>query len=120
VTDSVCWIDTRKDAELSVCLRKLNPSVELDEGHEIRLGSSTWTNTLWINRLEDWAESHSLPIEYPDLSWIVKQVSVNRTQLLQFLDENGCGSIGAADAIRACIQERGDEEFVYRILADDY
>ena len=120
MTDSVCWIDTRDDAELTVCLRQQNPSVELDEGHEIRLGSSSWTSTLWINRLENWAKRNSLPIEYPDFGWIVKQVSVNRTQLLQFLIDNDRDSVGAADVIRTRIQERGNEDFIYRILADEY
>jgi hypothetical protein len=120
MTDSACWIDTRNDAELTTWLREHNSDTDQREGKEIELGSSSWTNGLWINKLGEWAHHQGLPIEYPDFGWIVNQVSVNRTQLLQFLDYNGRGEGNNAEAIRARLQESGDEGFVYQILADDY
>lgn len=120
MTDSVCWIDTRDDAELTAWLRAHPVDNDPREGKEIELGSSSWTSGLWINLLREWARRQGLTIEYPSFGWIVEQVSVNRIQLLQFLVDHGHGDLKSAEAIRVRIQERGDEGFVYRILADDY
>ena len=120
MTDSACWIDTRDDVELTAWLREHNSGTDQREGKEIELGSSSWTNGLWINKLGEWAHRQELPIEYPDFGWVVNQVSVNRTQLLQFLVDHGRGDGDNAVAIRSRLLERGDEGFVYRILADDF
>lgn len=119
MTESLCWIDTREDAELSAHLAQQKPTIKVTAGREIELGS-TYGNGYWINILGEWAHRQGLPIEYPDFGWIVNQVSVNRTQLHQFLVDHKRGDGDVAEAIRNRLQERGDEGFVYRILADDY
>jgi hypothetical protein len=119
MTESLCWIDTHEDAELTAYLRQQKPGEEIKIGQEIELGS-TYGNGYWINMLGEWAHRQGLPIEYPDFGWIVNQVSVDRTQLLLFLVDHGRGDGKNAEAIRVRLMERGDEGFVYRILADDY
>jgi hypothetical protein len=119
MTESLCWIDTHDDVELTEFLRQQKPSGDITKGREIELGSSCGRG-YWINVLEEWATRQGLPIEYPDFDWIVKQVTVNRSQLLQFLVDHDRGDGKAADAIRANIQQRKFEGCRYRILADEY
>ena len=120
MTDSVCWVDTRDDVELTEWLRAHPVDDDPREGKEIELGSSSWTSGLWICLLRDWAKQQGLKIEYPPMGWIVEQLSVNRSQMLAFLEAHGRGERDYTEAVRARLQERGDEGFVYKILADEY
>lgn len=120
MTDSVCWIDTHEDVGLSVALRAQIADAYPRDGREIELGSTGWNGPFWINRLEDWAKRQALLIEYPDFGWIVKQVSVNRSQLLQFLQDHGRADSRAMQVIRAHFQAHPDQGFTYRIRADEY
>ena len=120
MTDSVCWVDARDDVALSDDLRAQIPDKDPRPGREVELGSSGWNDPFWINRLEDWATRQALPIEYPDFGWIVKQVSVNRSQLLQFFQDHGWGDGHTTQIIRAHFQVHPDQGYIYRIRADEY
>jgi hypothetical protein len=119
MTDSCCWIDLRDDQALVEELIA-NPQSKLDPA---RIDMPP--RYLWINHLRTWAGSQGCSIEYPDMGWIVEQVSVDKRLLLVFLDE--VREIAMTDAHRqrvdllsALIHDHGTEGSRYRILADEY
>lgn len=119
MTDSRCWIDLQEDRELASQLRAI-PGREIDPS---RIYLSY--RYLWINDLDSWAVRKGLPIEHPDMGWIVDQITVDKFLLLEFLDEmlgvERTGSIpGEMDIVRAMVREHGNENCRYRILADEY
>ncbi len=121
MTDSCCWIDVREDEGLATqWLDGSPPGANRDPTH-IDLGY----RYLWISDLREWAARKNLPIEYPDLGWIVEQVTVNKSQLLEFLEDmfgpeqSGIDRRGI-DAIRTLIRERAHDDCRYSILADEY
>ena len=121
MTDSRCWIDVREDKDLTARLLAASPpGKDLDPGR-IGLGY----RYLWICDLREWAARKGVPIEYPDFGWIVEQVTVNKPQLLEFLEDmfgpvqTGTAQ-GNSDTLRTLVREHGDEHCRYRILADEY
>lgn len=119
MTDSRCWIDLRDDEELANRLRAL-PGDGIDPAR-VNMGY----RYLWINDLSSWAVRRGIPIEHPDMGWIVDQVTVGKHLLLEFLDdmlgpEDRGSSGGSINTVRALVREYGSEDGRYRILADEY
>lgn len=119
MTDSCCWIDLRGDEELANRLRAL-PEGGIDPSR-VNMGY----RYLWINDLSSWAVRKGIPIEHPDMGWIVDQVTVGKQLLLEFLEEmlgpeNSGSSGGRINTVRAMVREHGSEDCRYRILADEY
>jgi hypothetical protein len=122
MTDSCCWIDVRGNEELTAQLRATFPQKDDSDPARIDLGCRRY---LWINDLREWAARKGLPIEYPGLGWIVEQVTVSKSQLLEFLEDMfGPVQTGAEqpriDRIRELIREYGHDFCRYYILADEY
>ena len=119
MTDSRCWIDLQEDRELANRLQAI-PECDIDPS---RIYLSY--RYLWINDLGSWAVRKGLPIEYPDMGWIVNQVTVDKVLLLEFLDEmlgaeRTGPTPGETDIVRAMVCDYGNENCRYRILADEY
>ena len=119
MTDSRCWIDLQEDLELANRLRAI-PERNIDPA---RIYLSY--RYLWINDLRSWAVRKGLPIEYPDMGWIVDQVTVDKQLLIEFLDEmlgaeRAEPNPGEIDIVRAMVREYGNENCRYHILADEY
>lgn len=122
MTDSCCWIDVRENKELTAQLRATFPQNDDSDPSRIDLGCRRY---LWINELREWAARKGLPIEYPGLGWIVEQVTVSKSQLLEFLEDMfGPVQTGTEqprlDRIRVLIREHGHDFCRYYILADEY
>ena len=119
MTDSRCWIDLQEDRELANRLQAI-PGRDIDPSR-IYLSS----RYLWINDLGSWAVRKGVPIEHPDMGWIVDQVTVGKKLLLEFLEdmlgpEDPGASEGTINTVRAMVRECGSEDCRYRILADEY
>lgn len=122
MTDSCCWIDVRENEELTAQLRASFPKKDNSHPTRIELGCQRY---LWINDLREWAARKELPIEYPDFGWIVEQVTVSKSQLLEFLEDMFGPVLPGADqqrldGIRVLIRELGHDFCRYYILADEY
>ncbi|NBQ69342.1 MAG: hypothetical protein EBU46_11145 [Nitrosomonadaceae bacterium] len=119
MTDSSCWIDLQDDEEL---VNRVHTSCQIcGESACVDIGN----RYLWISDLREWAAQKELPIEYPSLGLIAVRITVNKSQLLGFL-EDMLGPAGIKpelrriDTIRALIREYGKENCRFRIFADEY